>query len=284
MNISVTGSEGFIGRNTTNQLRNLGHEVRTLDRTKEDLFRPETLRDFVSDAQVLIHLAGKNRASDSELYTGNTVSTLGLSQACANYGLNKCTILFASSIQVYEPTSQPIPIDENHKVSTTSAFSNSKLLAENILRKLSESSQINSIVMRMSNVYGPGCKPNYNSVVATFVERASSGKALEVFGGYKARDFIYISDVVDAIIKLAASSAKGFEIFNICTGVPTTINEIALEVKRIFPLTSISSIGEDSPETKKHLIGDPTKTEKAFGFKAKMSIEEGLASTISSEA
>ena len=255
-----------------------GYEVRTLDRAKEDLTRPDTLKEFVSDASVLVHLAGKNRATDDELYTANTVSTLGLIQACATYNIQKIKILFASSMQVYEPTNEPVMINEKHQVSRRSAFSNSKLLAEDLLRKWSEGGQINAVAMRISNVYGPGCRPNYNSVIATFIERASRREELEVVGGSKARDFIHIGDVVDAVMKIAESSIDGFEALNICTGKSTTISELGRRLKIFFPQITIKSIDESQNET--HLIGDPSKAEKKYGFRAKISLETGLRKTI----
>ncbi len=278
LRVSITGSDGFIGSWLKNRLSENGIEVRTLNRAKEDLLRPTTLKEFVSGSSVVLHFAGKNRASDCELYESNTAATLGLVKACELFGSKPMKMIYASSMQVYATMSNWDPIDEDHPVSYESAFSNSKLFAESVLQKWTDAGTITGIIMRIANTYGPGCRPYYNSVIATFLDRARKAQNLEVNGGSQSRDFIFVSDVVDAAISLIRHDMSGFHVFNIATGKPTTILQVAQEVNRLYPNISIDL--KETNDAPKHIVGDARRAQEEFGFKASIGIRDGIKKSL----
>src|SRR5229473_1760649 len=116
MSVSITGAGGFIGRWVTKKLTDEGYDIRTLDRRTEDLLVPATLRDFVAKASTIVHIAGKNRATEAELYTSNTVSTVGLIRAVEAFGSGGTHVIYASSAQVYEPTESLELLPESHRL------------------------------------------------------------------------------------------------------------------------------------------------------------------------
>lgn len=277
----MTGDMGFIGTWVKGKLTTEGYDVLPLDRSLNDLTRKQTLKDFVSDASVVLHLAGKNRASDEELYLANTLSTVNLLQACDDYGPSGLLFLYASSAQVYKPTPVPTRIPEDGEIYLASAFANSKYTSEMLLRKWTFQKTLHATILRLSNVYGPGCRPYYNSVVATFFETARTHRELRVEGGNQTRDFIYVSDVVDAIVSMIRAKPMGFNVYNVSTGKSTSIGDLSRLIAGSIPSVRIvnDSAEVSSPQ---HLLLDPSKLERDIGFRAKFSIEDGLGATLAS--
>ena len=147
--VAITGAGGFVGRWTVERLVGQGMRVRTLQSPAEDLSSPSSLRNFVAGAKVFVHLAGKNRASESEIRFSNVDCTLGLLQAIDMYGEKDALFLLASSLQVYKPTSLISLLREDAETDSSDTFSKSKLLAESAVREWSESGKIRGISMRI---------------------------------------------------------------------------------------------------------------------------------------
>jgi nucleoside-diphosphate-sugar epimerase len=230
----------------------------------------------VKGADVLVHLAGKNRASQPELYESNVAATIGLLNAIERFGEGDVLFLYSSSLQVYKSTPSIAQLAEDAETESENPFSNSKLLAESAIRRWAEARSLRGVCLRIGNVYGAGCRPYYNSVVATFLDSAKSGKPLRVSGsGRQSRDFIYITDVIEAIARLAVSGSSGFEIYNLCTGRGTTILGLADLVRGFFPSATIE-VDQRSGEPATHLVGNPSLLEARIGFRPAVSLEEGL--------
>lgn len=249
--------------------------MRLLERARESLDRPDTLRAFVSEADVVVHLAGRNRANEAELNASNVACTVGLLEAIETFGAKGVLLLFASSLQVYDQTPSVAQIGEDARTNTTNPFSSSKLLAESAIRKWAASGAIRAISLRIANAYGPGCRPYYNSVIATFIDLAKNGKALPVSGGLQCRDFIYITDVTEAMEILLRNQRPGYQVFNVCTGQATSILELAKKMSRFFPEIAVEIDGKPSLQGG-HLVGNPMKLELETGFRPNVSLEQGL--------
>ncbi len=133
--------------------------------------------------------------------------------------------------------------------------------------------------MRYFNVYGPRQRNNqYSGVIINFIDNLKKDKPLVIFGdGLQTRDFIYISDVVEASL-IALKSKDGIgEVFNIATGKPTTINELA---QTILELKGKNNLRPTYVEPRKgdirHSYADVEKARRTLKFKAKVSLEDGL--------
>jgi nucleoside-diphosphate-sugar epimerase len=150
------------------------------------------------------------------------------------------------------------------------------MLAEKILEFYSRNYGIKSIVVRMSSVYGLGCKPYYNSVLSTFVDLLHKNKPLGIHGsGKQARDFINVNDVTGALIKLIGYGSYNFEVFNICSGRLTSLNEIVNILKSITPNIKVENIKVDSEENE-YLLGDTTKIKNKLKWTPKIDLKDGL--------
>lgn len=265
--IAITGNEGFLGKHLTDSLRNKKNiELILLDRNKMSLFNPKTLGSFLKGVGVVIHLAGANRDSDFNLIKTNLLGTVGLLEAIAKYS-PKAKIIFSSSFQVYDEKS---------------AYGLSKKLAEDAIESFSRIYKIRSIILRISNIYGKGGKPFYNSVIATFAYLIKNKKPIIINGtGEQKRDYIYVEDAVNAIVKaIDHSPSSACEYFDICSGRRTSINDIIdiLKTKIAYKINITYNKGVEEggePVLKKY-----TKAEEALNWHPEVDIEKGLVLTI----
>ncbi|MBW2964727.1 NAD(P)-dependent oxidoreductase [Candidatus Woesearchaeota archaeon] len=271
MKIGITGHRGFLGNYILGRLKanKKVSSVDGFDRPDDDLFDKESLKQFVKDKDVIIHLAALNRAEDMELLNVNLLGTFSLIEAIAEAN-QECRLVFASSFGVYGKSRKDDLIDEDFPAQPLSTYGFSKRFGEEMIAyKLK-----NYAILRISNIYGPGGRPFYNSVIATFVHLAKEGKPLTITGsGEQARDFVFVDDVVDAFEMASISKKTG--VFNICSGEAISMNAIAAELKKGFPKLKVEH--RKSDEEVIVTRGSYARANKAFGWKPKTRFEDGLA-------
>ena len=181
--VLVTGSNGFIGKNLVERLRRCKDvEIKTFD-IKDDVDR---LREHLKNADIIFHLAGVNRPEKiKEFETGN----IELTQAIVDI-LEKVErvipVVFPSSIQAL--------LDNPYGIS--------KRKAEDILIEYSKKNDANIYIYRFPNVFGKWCRPNYNSVVATFCHNIAHGRNITISDINNEINLIYIDDVVNEFVKI----------------------------------------------------------------------------------
>ncbi|MBW2972233.1 NAD(P)-dependent oxidoreductase [Candidatus Woesearchaeota archaeon] len=270
MDIGVTGTDNFLGKHMFDRLKHDSRisSVEAFERAGSDILNKEQVEKFLSGKDAIIHLAAVHRADDITLMRSNLLGTLSLVRAISQTN-PKCRLLFSSSFQVYSKSTEDDVITEGFPLGPGSTYGFCKKFEEDLI--LSELS--NSAVFRISNIYGPGCRPFDNSVVATFIHLAKEGKAITITGdGNQSKDFVFVDDIVDAF-ELALFS-KNTGAFNLCSGESVSINRIAELLKAYFPGLNIArkEAGEESLFTR----GDYGKAEKVFGWKPKTSFEHGL--------
>lgn len=180
--ILVTGSKGFIGSNLISHLKvNEDYQVLTFDIDNTD----DELLQFVSDADFIFHLAGVNRPEhQGEFRIGNTNVTKKIVSILENNKL-ATPVLMTSSIQS--------ELDNPYGVS--------KKAAEDILLQYQENGGL-SYIYRLSNVFGKWCRPNYNSVVATFCHNIAHGKDISISNKNHIIEFIYIDDIIEEFLSV----------------------------------------------------------------------------------
>lgn len=181
MKILVTGAKGFIGKNLISQLRNRGFD----DIAEFDTDTPAAkLRQFAAECSFVFHLAGVNRPENvSEFASGNTGFTQKLLSAFKESG-NKAPVLVSSSVQA--------ELDNPYGIS--------KRESENAVFDYGRENGVRTCVYRLSNVFGKWCRPNYNSVVATFCHNIANGLPVTVNDENAALRLHYIDDVVNEFI------------------------------------------------------------------------------------
>lgn len=314
-NILITGGCGFIGSQLVNKLYSLNHSVRVLDNFSvgdlSDLStlksveqvsatslvwadRIQVLQGSILDpvnceiasagADVIIHLAANTGVQPSILrpkFDANTnvFGTLNLLEACR---VNSCKkFIFASS---GAPIGQQNPpFHESLAPKPASPYGASKLAGEGYCRAYYESFGINTAVLRFSNVYGPGSKKKH-SVVASFIKNIINGSEVFINGdGSQTRDFLYVDDLVDAILCCIQLRTNG-EIFQIASGVETSISALLCVIQEIYKTKGVHSIDK---MYRSNLIGDVqrnysdiSKARKFLKWTPKIELKVGLVKTI----
>ena len=185
MKIGITGSQGFIGKHLVEVLKNKKNlKLFYCDLPDCNLLNPDSLKNFVKNKNIMIHLAAVNRGTDIEVIAGTVAATSNLLSA-----MEKCKsrakLIFLSSIQA----------------ETDTIYGQSKKLAEIMLKDFSARTKTPVTIFRATNVFGENCQPFYSSVVATFCYQIANGKKLTVKNGNKKINFIYIKDLIKLIVK-----------------------------------------------------------------------------------
>ena len=213
MRILVTGSQGFIGSNLTLKLAEL-EDVEIVKLSKNDDIK--TISDQIQEVDVVIHLAGVNRPSnDIEFIKTN----IGLTERICELiykAKKRIPIIFASTIQ--------IDIDPSSK------YSQSKLEAEELLRKLSSDTGTPCCIYRLPGVFGKWCKPNYNSVVATFCSNVARNLPIEINDKSKVLHLCYIDDVINEFLQYAFNPSEGMTMGHIPNSYTTTLVSLANQI------------------------------------------------------
>ena len=186
--ILITGAGGFVGRNLVATLRALGCEDLLLFEKDDTL---ETLADYCRRAAFVVHLAGINRPQDpGEFYRGNAGLTETMLQLLAEHG-NRAPVAVTSSIQA--------ALDND--------YGKSKKQAEDAIFAHGKATGAPVYVFRMEGVFGKWCRPNYNSVVATFCHNIARGLPIEVRDPDYELPLVYIDDVVQCLLDVLLHGA-----------------------------------------------------------------------------
>jgi UDP-glucose 4-epimerase len=274
MYIGVTGASGFIGSHLTRALRKYGKVV-ILPRGKS-LPSLAQLKSFASGVELFFHLGGVNRGTDEEILTGNVTATLRLLEAIKRYGKPSARILFASSAQVYPLKNRVEKISESSALQPDSVYGVSKKSAEDLIRI----SGLPHTILRMTNAYGPGCRANYNSVVATFCQRAKTNLPLQINGqGKQSRDFVYIDDIVRAFL-LAGFQEKPpvRKVYNISSGQMTSLVKIVNTIKGFEKSVRVEFRPGD--EDNISYCCDANRFRQEFNWKPRTSLNKGIQQTL----
>jgi UDP-glucose 4-epimerase len=294
--VLVTGGTGFIGRHLVHRLRGLGCHVIVADVVLPDQRADVAsvrcdLRDrdgtiaAVRDAapDVVVHLAAHHFlpfcvAHPAEALSLNVLGTQHLLDAVAHSSQCRQFVL-ASTGLVYAPSDRP------HKESDPWAAGNvyevSKHAAEELVRVAArEQTGVRFVVARLFNVYGPG--PTTPHLVPDILSALGTGAALKLGNMETRRDYTYVTDVVDALIRLAGYRGT-VRAFNIGTGQGSTARDILLRLERILGRGIRVEVDPAKlrPVDRPALVADPTLSDTELGWKATTPLEDGLRLLVS---
>ena len=199
---------------------------------KGDILDKELVDKLALKSDVIIHTAAQisvvnsleNPINDAEV---NIFGTLNLLNAAKRNKIKK--FIYFSSAAVYG-NPQYLPIDEKHPTNPLSPYGLSKLTGERYAMLFHSIYGLPVICLRPFNIYSPRQNPNspYSGVITKFIERSKAGKPPVIFGdGKQTRDFVSVHDVVDVVVKCIECGGAVGEVFNVGTGMATTINELA---------------------------------------------------------
>lgn len=199
MNILVTGSEGFVGRNLVENLKNIrdGKNKTRPDLQIDEIYeydvdtREDFLVDYCKRCDFVFHLAGVNRPrKQSEFMTGNFGFASELLHTLKQYS-NTCPVMLSSSIQA--------SMTGRYR---ESEYGKSKLAGENLFFNYAQETGAKVLVYRFPNLFGKWCKPNYNSVVATFCNAIANDLKYTVNDSSTKLELLYIDDLVDEMLNV----------------------------------------------------------------------------------
>ncbi len=298
MRIIITGGAGFIGHHLALHLRDKGYEVLCIDNLsrasrsaltllksheipliKMDVQDYDNLVRILSDHDIIVHAAALIDVEESLLkpltyFENNALGTATLVKACVDNNVHR--IIYLSSAAVYgNPIS--LPIVETHPVDPISPYGLSKAMGEEVIRLYSRISDLDYVVLRLFNVYGPRqSHSSYAGVIARFAERIRAGRPPVIFGdGMQTRDFIHVRDVCIAIER-ALTTEHVNQVYNIGSGNPTRIIDLA---KIMIKLSGLKLAPIHIPPRQgdiRHSYADITKAVKCLGFRPSIELEEGI--------
>lgn len=176
------------------------------------------------------------------------------------------------------------PIHEEIPPHPVSPYGASKLAGEGYCSAFKRTFGIDTVVLRFGNVYGPG-SVHKSSVVAKFIRRALVGDILEIYGdGTQTRDFIYIDDLIDAVMLSATLPNIGGEVFQIATNRETTVSEVAEKLVSTMKAAGVTNIKIVNAETRlgdvKRNFSDTSKAKNRLGWQPQINLDEGLRKTV----
>lgn len=297
MRVLVTGGAGFIGSRLANQLHRRGHYVRVLDDLSSG--DPSRLRDGVNlnrgdvrdvpklwsllqGVEVVYHLAARVSVPASILYPReynevNVGGTVSLLEACRDVG-NVGRVVLASSATVYGDHSLQ-PVDESRDIRPAVPYAVSKVAAEQYLFTLGRLGGFETVALRIFNAYGPGqdVPPAHAPVIPQFLQQIAGRGSVVVNGdGSQTRDFVYMDDVVDALISAGASSDVDGQIINVGSGEETAIRDLVALISKITRQDANVLYNTEASGGISRLVADVSKAEHLLRYKPRVRLEEGL--------
>jgi len=212
MKILITGAKGFIGKNLTIRLNEV-EGFSSIPFTKEDSLK--SLQEKINQSDAIVHLAGVNRPkNDSEFNKIN----VGLTEFI-------CQELRASNKKI------PILLSSSTQAKLDNEYGRSKYLAETFVEKLSTETDNPAGIYQFPGVFGRWCKPNYNSVVATFCHNIANNIPVKINDPTSMLRLVYIDDVISEIIKCLTSNLTGFSRRNINPEYSISLGELATQIE-----------------------------------------------------
>ena len=297
----VTGGAGFIGSHLCDALVDRGDTVRVLDdlstghRTnlppgttliEGDVADPATVDAAIAGVDGCFHLAAiasveKGVTDWFGTHRTNQSGAIAVFDAIRRQD-SRIPVVYASSAAVYGDATT-VPVSESAPAAPLSAYGADKYGCELHARVASHVHGIPTAGLRFFNVYGPRQDPRspYSGVISIFCERISAGAPIAIFGdGQQTRDFVYVGDVVAALCAAMALRPAGSPVFNICTGVPTSVAELAsliasLAGKPLHAETRPPRAGEI-----RHSLGVHELANLMLGLRERVTLRHGLSNVL----
>ncbi len=299
MKILVTGGAGFIGSNIVDRLINLGYKVIIIDDLStgkerninpsakfykldiqdpkiEDIFRDEQI-DIVNHhaAQIDVRKSVADPMFDTRV---NVLGSINLLQLSVQYNVKK--FIFASSGGTVYGEQKVYPAPEDHPTQPICPYGINKLSIEHYLHYYWTDYNLNYIVLRYANIYGPRQDPRGEAgVVAIFINKILKNEQPIINGdGKQTRDYTYVDDVVEANILAINSPVTG--IFNIGTGIETSVNELFSMIVKLMKVNVKEVHGPAKDGESRRSCVDGTKAKEILGWQPKINFEEGIKQTM----
>jgi UDP-glucose 4-epimerase len=302
--IVVTGGAGLIGSTTVDQLlrlyaprrivvfddfsrgtrANLAHAAADarLEIVEGDIRDRDALARVLQGADALIHMAALRitacAADPREAFDVMCTGSFNVVEAAHQAGVQK--IVAASTASVYGLADTFPTGESHHPYGNRTWYGAAKLMLEGLLRSFNDMYGLPYVALRYFNVYGPrmDIDGKYTEVLIRWMERLDTGQPPLIYGdGSQTMDFVYVDDAARATI-LALASNVSDEVFNVASGVETSLNELAAALSRVMDVRRASEHAhERSVNAVTRRLAATERAERMLGFTAAVSLEEGLA-------
>jgi len=300
MRMLITGGAGFLGASLANRLVEEGHTVLALDDltagdprrlsrqvllTRGDVRDVPKLWTLLQGVDCVYHLAARVRVPESVHYPAeynevNVGGTVALMQAMRDTGVRR--VVLASSGAIYGEQEQQ-PVDEAQTPRPNSPYGVSKIAAEYYTSTLGMLYDIETVSLRIFNAYGPGqdLPPSYPPVIPQALRQAQTGGSIVIFGdGSQTRDFVFVDDVVEALVSAATASSANRTVINIGSGQEVSIRELAAHVVRVTDKQVSILYNPSVSGGVSRLVADVRLARDLLGWAPHTSLEDGLRLTL----
>ncbi len=300
MKVLVTGGAGFIGRALVRRLVQDKHAVLVLDDLSngdasrlppEVEFYEGDVRDvpllwtLLRDVDCVYHLAARVSVPESVLYPReyndvNVGGTVALMEAMRTVGVKR--VVLSSSGTLYgEQQSQPLT--EEMWPNPTAPYAVSKIAAEYYLFTLGRLYGITTVALRIFNAYGPEqpIPSSHPPVIPFFLRQITHGGSLVIFGdGTQTRDFVYVDDVVNALVEAGKRKNVDRAAINIGSGQETSLNELVMLVEEATGKEANVLYNREQSGGVRRMVADISLAKKLLGYTPKYDLASGLRKTI----
>jgi UDP-glucose 4-epimerase len=296
----VLGGAGFIGSHLAEALAQQGRRVRVFDRPHVDrlplfpraagfevftgdFLNPRALAPALEGVEVVFHLVSTTlpkNSNDNPVYDveSNVLGSLRLFELCREHGVRK--LVFVSSGGTVYGVPRAMPVAEDHPTEPISSYGIHKLTVEKYLALAHRLHGLDYRIARPANLYGPRQRlDTAQGAVAVFLDRALRGQPIQIWGdGSVVRDYVYIADAVDALLRLASFDGAQ-RIFNIGSGKGSSLNQLVAEIEKLLGrgvrIEHGAPRGLDVPAN----VLDASLAERHLGWRASTPLAEGLRRT-----
>lgn len=298
MRCLITGGAGFVGSHLADELIKKGHRVIVIDsffggkkqnlNPKVKLFKFDICNLKVFDVfkkerpDIVYHLAGpinlRRKINDPLFNKGFSVLDGSKRILDYSYILNIKKFIFVSSGGAIYSGARIVPTPEDYPAHPSSLYGLANLILERLLKEYYKMYKLNLIILRLSNIYGP--RQWEKGVIPSFIKQILRNKSPIISGdGKQTRDFIYIDDVVRAL--LIAAKTKKTGIFNVGSGREISINELFKEITEILNIKIKPSyhFTEEKEETQRSVL-NCSKIKKELDWEPRVDLKKGLERTI----
>lgn len=304
MNFLITGAAGFLGSSLANHLAREGHQVRGLDDlsagdvqslnpdvlfTRGDVNDRPKLWTLLQDVDCVYHLAARVSVPESVLYPReynavNVGGSVSLMEAMRDVGVHR--VVFISSGAVYG-NQETQPLRESSPPNPRSPYAVSKLAAEYYVRTIGDLWGIETISLRVFNAYGPGqhLPASHPPVIPNYLRQATRGGTLVIHGdGAQTRDYVYLDDVVSAMMAAATAPNVNHLVVNIGSGAETSLREL---VRLVINVSGVNAEVITNPRTDagvSRMCADLSLAREKLGYQPRIALAEGLRLTLERDA
>jgi len=301
-NYLVTGGAGFIGSHLVEELVRRGERVRVVDSLitgkrqnlshvpavdfmEGDLADPEIAQRAVKGMDYVLHQAAIPSVPRSvqDPITSNRANidaSLNVLVAARDAGVKR--VVYAGSSSAYGNT-PTLPKVETMPTAPLSPYALQKLVAEQYCRMFTDLYGLETVTIRYFNVFGPRQDPSspYSGVISLFISALCDGRQPTIYGdGEHTRDFTYVANVVDGVLRACTAPAAKGEVINVATGVRISLNALFNTVRQLVGTNVEPLYAEPRAGDVKDSQADISKARRVLGYEPSVTFEEGLEKTV----